>query len=87
MGGARIFKSIVRSITKAAPQPAAAATPVAAPAMAAAQTESTNMTKKATLSGGGYGGDTILSSAKGDESEANISKTILGGGKKKNIKS
>jgi len=85
MGGVvKIWKSLGLSAGAIKPAQAVAA-PVAAPV--AAQTESTNMTKKATLSGGGYGGDTILSSAKGDESEANISKTILGGGKKKNIKS
>ena len=80
MGGVvRLWKSFGTSAGAIKPAPVAA--PVAA------QTESTNMIKKATLSGGGYGGDTILSSAKGDETEANISKTILGGGKKKNIKS
>jgi hypothetical protein len=35
--------------------------------------------------GSGYGGSTILSSAAGVEDEANVQKTILGGGRKRKI--
>lgn len=41
---------------------------------------------KAKLMGSGYGGTTIMSSASGVEEEANVGKTILGGGSKKKIK-
>jgi hypothetical protein len=41
--------------------------------------------KQAAL-GSGYGSKTILTSSVGDENEANVSKTILGGGKKKKIR-
>lgn len=82
MGGvARIFKSLGVSTGVIKPAQAVAA-PVAAPVAAA-----TNIAQKATLAGGTYGGQTILSSSQGDEKEANVSKTILGGGKKKIIKS
>ena len=86
MGGgvstvARIFKSLVvikPAQAVAAPVATQAVTPIAA---------ATNIAQKATLAGGTYGGQTILSSSQGDEKEANVSKTILGGGKKKIIKS
>jgi hypothetical protein len=35
--------------------------------------------------GSGYGGSTILSSAAGVEDEANVQKTVLGGGRKRKI--
>ena len=35
--------------------------------------------------GSGYGGQTIMTSASGVEDEANVQKTILGGGKKRKI--
>jgi hypothetical protein len=100
MGGvARIFKSLGVStgvIKLAQPDPATRyAQNIASggnPATALAAglsptTAATNIAQKATLAGGTYGGQTILSSSQGDEKEANVSKTILGGGKKKNIKS
>lgn len=45
----------------------------------------TTKTDKQKLMGSGYGGSTILSSAAGVEDEANVQKTVLGGGKKKKI--
>jgi hypothetical protein len=90
MGGvARIFKSLGVSTGVIKPAQAVAA-PVAHTSGAvalAALAAATNIAQKATLAGGTYGGQTILSSSQGDEKEANVSKTILGGGKKKNIKS
>jgi hypothetical protein len=86
MGGvARIFKSLGVSTGVIKPAQAVAA-PVATQAVAPIAA-ATNIAQKATLAGGTYGGQTILSSSQGDEKEANVSKTILGGGKKKNIKS
>jgi predicted esterase len=46
----------------------------------------TTKTDRQKLMGAGYGGSTIMSTAAGVEEEANIQKTILGGGKKKQIK-
>ena len=86
MGGvARIFKSLGVSTGVIKPAQAVAA-PVATQAVAPIAA-ATNIAQKATLASGTYGGQTILSSSQGDEKEANVSKTILGGGKKKNIKS
>ena len=86
MGGvARIFKSLGVSTGVIKPAQAVAA-PVATQAVAPIAA-ATNIAQKATLAGGTYGGQTILSSSQGDEKEANVSKTILGGGKKKIIKS
>jgi alcohol dehydrogenase YqhD (iron-dependent ADH family) len=49
------------------------------------ETVDTTKTDKQKLMGAGYGGSTILSSAAGVEDEANVQKTVLGGGKKKKI--
>ncbi len=47
----------------------------------------TDITEKKKLTmGSNYNSQTILTSPVGDEGEANVSKTILGGGKKKKIK-
>ena len=43
-------------------------------------------TDKQKLMGAGYGGSTIISSASGVEDEANVAKTVLGGGRKRKIK-
>jgi len=40
---------------------------------------------KSKLMGSGYGGKTILTSADGAEDEANVQKTVLGGGRKRKI--
>jgi len=45
----------------------------------------TTAKQKQKLMGAGYGSQTILTSASGVEDEANVQKTILGGGKKKKI--
>jgi hypothetical protein len=89
MGG--FVRSITRRIFKVIAPPAAQA-PVAAQAPAAAiaepekKTVDTSMKEKAKLAGSGYGGSTIMSSAKGIDDDANVSKTVLGAGKKKKIK-
>ena len=49
------------------------------------ETVDTTKVDKQKLMGSGYGGSTILSSAAGVEDEANVQKTVLGGGKKKKI--
>jgi len=50
-------------------------------------TEAVDTTKadRQKLMGSGYGGSTILSSAAGVEDEANVQKTVLGGGRKRKI--
>ena len=87
MGG--FVRSITRRIFKVIAPPAAQA-PVAAQAAAIAEPEKktvdTSMQEKAKLAGSGHGGSTIMSSAKGIDDDANVSKTVLGAGKKKKIK-
>jgi len=87
MGG--FVRSITRRIFKVIAPPAAQA-PVAAPAAAIAEPEKktvdTSMQEKAKLAGSGYGGSTVMTSAKGIDDDANVSKTVLGAGKKKKIK-
>ena len=63
-------------------QPAQTQAPVDAPAPTDAKTSSAMAASKA----GSYGGQTIMTGASGVEDEANVQKTILGGGKKKKIK-
>ena len=80
MGGvSRVIKSVFTA--PKAPAPVQVAQPQTAPEPKV-QPE-TQM--KAKMVGAGYGGQTILSGATGVEEEANIAKTVLGGGKKKNI--
>lgn len=49
------------------------------------ETEEDIKKKRTTILGSGYGQRTMLTSASGDESEANVSKTILGGTVRKRI--
>ena len=85
MGG--VFRAVTRIFRKpkqvviqqpAQTQPAT----VDAPAPTDAKTSSAMAASKA----GSYGGQTIMTGASGVEDEANVQKTILGGGKKKKIK-
>ena len=46
----------------------------------------TASTTRQKLMGSGYGGQTIMSTAAGVEDEANVAKTVLGGGRKRKIK-
>tara|TARA_R110002050_G_scaffold22588_2_gene61460 strand:+ start:1938 stop:2237 length:300 start_codon:yes stop_codon:yes gene_type:complete len=84
MGGvAKIFtKVLTKSGLVKAPKPVA-------PQQQIAQVTQQKAQKSAALGGGksSYGGTTIMGSASGDETEANVSSTVLGGtatkGKKK----
>lgn len=83
MGG--FVRSITRKILRVVKKPPQVQAPVAEPvAVSEAPTDITAQ-KKAAM-GSGYGAKTILTSVQGDETEANVSKTILGGGKKKKIR-
>lgn len=77
----------VRAIAKAvfgSPSQPPVVQQVAEPAVT--QTAVTDTSKqKQKLMGAGYGSQTILTSATGVEDEANVQKTILGGGRKKKI--
>ena len=92
MGG--FVRSITRRIIRViAPPKAQAPAPVATKTVAAItepekKTDPVDTVKqeKAKLSGSGYGGSTIMTSAKGLEDDANVAKTVLGAGKKKKIK-
>ena len=83
MGGvARIIKSVISK-----PKAPIQVVEPTAPQTAVSEAPTTDMmAQKKSAMGSGYGSQTILTSAGGDESEANVSKTILGGGKKKKIK-
>ena len=87
MGG--FVRRIIRTITRQPKQvvvqqqqPAQTQAPVDAPAPTDAKTSSAMAASKA----GSYGGQTIMTGASGVEDEANVQKTILGGGKKKKVK-
>jgi predicted esterase YcpF (UPF0227 family) len=87
MGGvARIIKSVV-SKPKApiqVVQPKPKPKPVEEP-KTVTEAVDTVKTDRQKLMGSGYGGSTILSSAAGVEDEANVQKTVLGGGRKRKI--
>lgn len=65
---------------------AEAQAPVQTPTQTVAQTEEEIKPKKAKIIGSGYGQRNILSSASGVEDEANVSRTVLGGGVKRKIR-
>ena len=77
----------VRSIAKAVFGSPKQAAPVQVVEQPKTVTEAVDTTKadRQKLMGSGYGGSTILSSAAGVEDEANVQKTVLGGGKKRKI--
>jgi len=75
---------VVRAISKAVGISKPKAPPVAQTAQTAAAPQTA---KKANLkSGGSYGGSTMLTSSEGITEEANVGKTVLGGGKEKVVK-
>lgn len=85
MGG--FVRSITRRIFKVIAPPAAQA-PVAAKAPILQTPEQgkklgvaldNKLAEKAKLAGSGYGSSNVLTSQKGIEDEANVSKTVLGG--------
>jgi len=77
----------VRAITKAVFGTPKQAAPVQVVEQPKTVTEAVDTTKadRQKLMGSGYGGATILSSAAGVEDEANVQKTVLGGGRKRKI--
>ena len=66
-------------VQQPAPQPAT-------PAQTTTTTPAKTSSAMAANNAGVYGGSTIMTGASGVEDEANVSKTILGGGKKKKVK-
>lgn len=80
MGG--IVRAISRAVFGTPSQPPVVQQ-VAEPAVQTAVTDTSKQKQK--LMGAGYGSQTILTSATGVEDEANVQKTILGGGRKKKI--
>ena len=81
MGGiARIIKSVVSK--PKAPIQVVQPEPVKETATQVVDTAKADRQK---LMGSGYGGSTIMSSASGVEDEANVAKTVLGGGRKRKI--
>ena len=80
MGGvARIIKSVISQ-----PKAPIKVVEPTAPQTAVSEAPTDMMAQKKTAMGSGYGSQTVLAGA--EEWEANVSKTILGGGKKKTIK-
>ena len=67
-------------IQQPAPQPAAPTAPQTAP------TEPKTASAMAASQAGSYGGQTIMTGASGVEDEANVQKTVLGGGTTKKKK-
>ena len=68
-------------IQQPAPQPAAQTAPQTAPV-----TQQKTASAMAASNAGAYGGQTIMTGASGVEDEANVQKTILGGGTSKKKK-
>lgn len=66
-------------VQQPAPQPAT-------PAQTTTTTPAKTSSAMAANNAGAYGGSTIMTGASGVEDEANVAKTILGGGKKKKVK-
>jgi len=60
--------------------------PKAPPVQQVAQTAPQTAKKANIKSSGSYGGSTMLSSSEGVTEEANVGKTVLGGGKQKVVK-
>ena len=82
MGG--FFRAVTRIFSKP-PQVIQQPTPVAATPVLQTQTTTSDKSKQI-LASSGYGSSSVLTSQQGIEEEANVSKTILGGGIKKSKK-
>ena len=82
MGG--FFRAVTRIFSKP-PQVIQQPTPVAATPVSQTQTTTSDKSKQI-LASSGYGSSSVLTSQQGIEEEANVSKTILGGGIKKSKK-
>jgi hypothetical protein len=68
----------IRSITRMFSQPSSPVQ-VVTPVQAAPVAATAKDTARQTLASGGYGSSSVLTSQKGIEDEANVSKTVLGG--------
>lgn len=79
------LRKIIKTITRKPKAPIQVIEPTAPQTVVSEAPTDITAQKKAAM-GSGYGSKTILTSSGGDETEANVSKTILGGGKKKKIK-
>jgi hypothetical protein len=82
MGG--FVRAIAKAVFGSPSQPPVVQQVVEAPQ--ATQAVDTTAQTKSKLMGSGYGGSTIMSSAAGVEDEANVGKTVLGGGRKRKIR-
>jgi hypothetical protein len=76
MGG--FVRSFVRMFSQPSSPIQQVIAPVAAP-VAASEAAAVKDTARQTLASGGYGSSSVLTSQKGIEDEANVSKTVLGG--------
>lgn len=84
MGGAiRVFTSVLKPKPK--PAPVQVTQPQTEPKVETPADTAQTKADRQKLMGAGYGGSTIMSTAAGVEEEANVQKTILGGGRKKRI--
>ena len=84
MGG--FVRKITRAVFGSPKEPAPVQVVQEQPKQTVTEALDTTKTDRQKLMGAGYGGSTIMSTAAGVEEEANVQKTILGGGKKKQIK-
>ena len=82
MGG--FFRAVTR-IFRQPPQVMQQPTPVAATPVSQTQTTTSDKSRQ-TLASSGYGSSSVLTNQQGIEEEANVSKTILGGGVQKKKK-
>ena len=82
MGG--FVRAIAKAVFGSPSQPPVVQKVEPAPVAQTAEPVSDKTTRQK-LMGSGYGGQTIMTSASGVEDEANVQKTILGGGRKRKI--
>ena len=83
MGG--FVRKITRAVFGSPKEPAPVQVVQEQPKQTVTEAVDTTKADRQKLMGSGYGGSTILSSAAGVEDEANVQKTVLGGGRKRKI--
>ena len=83
MGG--IVRAISRAVFGSPKQQAPVQVVQEQPKQTVTEAVDTTKADRQKLMGSGYGGQTIMTSASGVEDEANVQKTILGGGRKRKI--
>tara|TARA_A100001388_G_scaffold261832_1_gene230984 strand:+ start:50 stop:316 length:267 start_codon:yes stop_codon:yes gene_type:complete len=76
----RVFRPAPVVVQQPAPQPAPATAPQTKP------TDPKTSGAMANMNAGAYGGSTVLTGSSGVEEEANVGKTVLGGGTPKKKK-